>query len=47
MHEYEIRVLQADGSPAIIASEIHLSDHTAIRSACKLADGKGVEVWRD
>ena len=47
MHEYEIRILQPDGRSALIAAEIHLNDHSAIRSARKLAAGKGVEVWRE
>ena len=46
MHEYEIRVLQSDGRSTLITSELHLDDHSAIRSARKLANGKGVEVWR-
>jgi hypothetical protein len=46
MHEYEIRILQASGSPAIIIGEIQLSDGAAIRSARKLAQGKPFEVWK-
>ena len=46
MHEYEIRILRPDGSSALISSEIHLNNHSALRSARKLANGKAVEVWR-
>jgi hypothetical protein len=46
MHNYEIRIIQAPGSPSLITAEIHLSDESAIRSARKLARGKQFEVWR-
>ena len=46
MHEYEIRILQPNGRPALITPEIRLNDHAAIRSANLLANGRGVEVWR-
>ncbi len=46
MHEYEIRILQPDGRSALITPEIHLSDHSAIRSARRLAHGMRIEVWR-
>ena len=46
MHEYEIRVFQAKGAPAIITSEVQLSDQAALRSARKMADGRPFEVWR-
>lgn len=46
MHEYEIRILQANGSPAILTCEIQFSDFAAIRSARKMADGRLFEVWR-
>jgi hypothetical protein len=45
MHEYEIRILRADGRSSLITSQIHLNDYAAIRSALKLANGKRVEVW--
>ena len=47
MPEYEIRVLQLDGFPALITSETQLTDMAAIRSARKLAQrGRSFEVWR-
>jgi hypothetical protein len=46
MHEYEIRVLQASGGPALITAEIHLNNKSAIRSGQKLANGQNFEVWR-
>jgi hypothetical protein len=46
MHEYEIRILQADARPAIIMSEIQLNDAAAIRSARKAAMGRAFEIWR-
>jgi hypothetical protein len=46
MHEYEIRILNDNGKTALVAAEIQLSDHAAIRSAKKLANGRKVEVWR-
>jgi hypothetical protein len=45
MHEYEIRLLSAGHTIAII-EEMHLSDHGAITSARKYADGNRFEVWR-
>ena len=45
MHEYEIRILRADGRSSLITSQIHLNDYYAIRSALRLANGKAVEVW--
>jgi len=46
MHDYEIRILNPDGSTAIITAEIHLTEASAIRSARALADGLQFEVWR-
>jgi len=46
MHEYEIRIAQATGSPSIISEEIQLCDKAAINSARKMAGGKPFEVWR-
>jgi hypothetical protein len=46
MHDYEIRILNPDGSAAIITAEIHLTDASAIRSGRALADGLQFEVWR-
>ncbi len=46
MGEYEIHILQSEGSPSIITAEIHFSDESAIRSARKMAHGRQFEVWR-
>jgi hypothetical protein len=46
MKDYEIRICNADGRAAIIAAEAQISDHAAIRSARKLAQGRRCEVWR-
>ena len=46
MYDYEIRILNPDGSVAIITAEIHLTDASAIRSGRVLADGLQFEVWR-
>ena len=46
MHDYEIRILNPDGSTAIITAEIHLTDASAIRAGHALADGLHFEVWR-
>jgi hypothetical protein len=46
MQDYEIRVLNFDGSAAIITAEIHLTDASAIRAGRALADGLPFEVWR-
>jgi len=46
MHEYEICILKG-GVPSIISLEIQLSDHAAIRSAQRLAQGNKFQVWRD
>lgn len=45
MREYEIRVLSG-GRPTLIIEEIHLSDHSAVRSARKFAGERPFEVWR-
>lgn len=46
MHEYEVRICNADGQTTIIAAEVQLNDHAAVRSARKLAQGRKFEVWR-
>lgn len=46
MQDYEIRILNPDGSTAIIAAEIYLCDTSAIRAAHVMADGLAFEVWR-
>jgi hypothetical protein len=39
MHEYEVRICNTDGRAAIITAQVQISDHAAIRSARKLAQG--------
>lgn len=46
MHEYEIRILNTDGSTALICEEVQLHDTAAIRSASRMALGRPFEVWR-
>ena len=46
MQEFEIRILNGAGGAAIVTSEIHLNENSAIRSAKKLANGRPFEVWR-
>lgn len=46
MHEYEIRVLNTDGSTALVCEEVQLHDTAAIRSASRIALGRPFEVWR-
>jgi hypothetical protein len=45
MREYEYRILQLDGSPAIVTMEVQVSPGAAIRSARKMARGRPFEVW--
>ena len=47
MNVYEIRILNEDHRTSAIVEVSHMSDYAAIRSACKLASGSAVEVWRD
>jgi hypothetical protein len=46
MDEYEIRVLNSNGTCSAIIEQIQLNDHAAIRSAQKMARGQQFEVWR-
>jgi hypothetical protein len=46
MGEYEIRVLNSNGTCSAIIEQIQLNDHAAIRSAQKMARGQPFEVWR-
>jgi hypothetical protein len=46
MGEYEIRILQAEGSPTLISAEVHLTDESAVRSGKRIAKGRLFEVWR-
>jgi hypothetical protein len=45
MHEYEIRILSAGHTVAVI-DEVQRSDSVAIRSAKKFAGTRPFEVWR-
>jgi hypothetical protein len=45
MHEYEIRILSAGHTVAVI-DEVQRSDSFAIRSAKKFAGTRPFEVWR-
>jgi hypothetical protein len=45
MREYEVRILAADKSPAVLEI-MHLTDNAAIRAAKKIAQGQPFEVWR-
>jgi hypothetical protein len=47
MQVYEIRILQADRSTALVIEMLHLSDHAAIRAGKKIAEARPFEVWRD
>ena len=47
MHEYEIRILKADGSPGVIMLEVHLSANAAVNKARRLAGERSFEVWSD
>jgi len=46
VREYEIRILQSDGSPSILTAQIYLSDQSAIQAARRMALGRQFEVWR-
>ena len=46
MDEYEIRVLNSNGTCSAIIEQIQLNDHAAIRSGQKMAHGHSFEVWR-
>lgn len=45
MGEYEIRILNDDGTVARITCEFQLTDTAAITSARRLAKGAAFEVW--
>jgi hypothetical protein len=47
MHEYEIRVLNGDGSTNIVLQEVHLNTDAAITKARRLAQKRLFEVWCD
>jgi hypothetical protein len=47
MNVYEICILNEDRRTTAFIEATHMSDYAAIRSACKLASGHAVEVWRD
>jgi hypothetical protein len=45
MLTFEIRILKADGSLSMAATQIHLNSDAAIRAATRLAGAKPFEVW--
>lgn len=47
MHEYEFRILKADGSAGVITQEVHLNANAAINKASRLAGERRFEVWCD
>jgi hypothetical protein len=47
MHEYELRILKEDRTPALTMWSVHLNAETAIKAARKAAKGDSFEVWRD
>jgi hypothetical protein len=47
MHEYEIRILHADGTADTVEQVMHLNDNAAIRAGRKIAEARPFEVWRD
>ncbi len=46
MHDYEYRILGADGRTAMVVAETHFNDALAIRAATRFARGLRFEVWR-
>lgn len=46
MGEYEVRILNPDGSLARVHAEVQLNDAAAIHSARRLAKGAAFDVWR-
>jgi hypothetical protein len=46
LDEYEIRILNDDGTVAFVVSEFQLSAMAAVRSARAVAWGKRCEVWK-
>jgi hypothetical protein len=47
MNEFEIRILNRDGSPSITTSLTVYSVQSAIGSAVRLARGRPFEVWTE
>ncbi|MDN5289756.1 MAG: hypothetical protein JWR38_6035 [Mucilaginibacter sp.] len=47
MWEYEIRILNSQNKCSFIVEACHADDDQAVRAALRLANGRGVEVWRD
>ena len=47
MQVYEIRVLNADRSTAIVIEMLHFGDGAAVRAGKKIAEARPFEVWRD
>ena len=47
MQVYEIRLLHADRSTALVIEMLHFSDNAAVRAGKKIAEARPFEVWRD
>jgi hypothetical protein len=48
MHDFEVRVLNADGSPSVILTGPHASVLDALQTARSVSfPGHILEVWRD
>lgn len=47
MQVYEIRILHADRSTAIVIEMMHLSDAAAVRAGKKIAEARPFELWRE
>ena len=45
MGDYEIRILNADGTSARVMAAFYADDAAAIQSGHRLADGQAFEVW--
>jgi hypothetical protein len=47
MSEFEIRILNSDGSPSVMTTLNLFSTQSAVGSALRLARGRPFEVWRE
>ena len=46
MHEYELRILNANRTTDLVIEVAHINDNAAIRQGRKIAEGRPFEVWR-
>lgn len=46
MHEYEIHILRADRTTAMVMETMQLNDNAAVRAGKKIAEARPFEVWR-